>query len=65
MKRLQPLHQEDAVRGTCASATRAGGVLQAELAPPTMRQAIAWEFVLRGIHDMEVTNALFALPSAG
>jgi hypothetical protein len=54
LKRLQALPLEQAQAGSHRSATLSGGVQAAELDPPAMRQAIAWELVLRDIREAEV-----------
>lgn len=53
LKRLQPLPEADAARGNYVSATLTGRAQGADVDPPTMRQAIAWEFVLRDIRERE------------
>lgn len=55
LKHLQPLPAADARAGYHLSTPLVGPApLPADLDPPAMRQAIAWEFVLRGIREAEV-----------
>lgn len=55
LKHLQPLPEADARRGGCAPPGAAQGRWPAaDLDPPAMRQAIAWEFVLRDLREAEV-----------
>ncbi|KAL4856717.1 Chaperone protein DnaJ [Chlorella vulgaris] len=54
LKHLQPLPAADARAGCHLSTPLVGPApLPADLDPPAMRQAIAWEFVLRGIREAE------------
>jgi hypothetical protein len=61
---LEPLQQEAAARGWVQGPLGAGaavgpsggsGERKTALDRPTMRQAIAWEFALRAIHEREVS----------
>ncbi|KAL4452672.1 hypothetical protein ABPG75_008334 [Micractinium tetrahymenae] len=53
LKHLQPLPEADAARGSYGSSPLHGRWQGAELDLPAMRQAIAWEFVLRDLREAE------------
>ncbi|PSC74179.1 CHD3-type chromatin-remodeling factor PICKLE isoform B [Micractinium conductrix] len=63
-KRLEPLPEADAERGSWGGPILAGGWQGGDLDPPAVRQAIAWEFVLRDLREAEHRSAELRLLQA-